>query len=283
MVLIASLVPGMIVIITTDNYRSLEAEREYSTNSQRKMYKECVPQWVAYIAGDYVPEEKRVFDHGNYVDAALTEPAHVFKQWKEDNKHKINGKYGRFKDYDDLDLAIKEVRNEPLMMKYLRGDGQAIIALDNFHGTKFKMKLDCLNLNEGFLADLKTCKSIHGLEWVKDADGKNIQVPFYDAWDYWTQIALYREGVWEKYNQEVEIYLVVVEKKPPFDRAVFDMNIGEDFLEEIVGNALISFQEMQEIKDGDYSPDDFEGCGICDYCVTEKKLLEPEKIYPTFY
>lgn len=265
--------------ITNENYFSLEAQREYSTNSQRTTFIDCPAQWKAYIDGKFKPVHKIYYDHGTYVDLALTEPAHVFKQWKEDNRHLIIGKYGRFKAYDNLDLAIQIVRDEPLMMKYLKGDGQCIIVLDDFHGCKIKMKLDCLNLIEGFLTDLKTTMSLHKLVWMESQEGKNMKVPFYDAYDYWTQLALYREGVWIKHGVDVKVFLAVIEKEYPFDRDVFDMTV-EDHLELCVENTIPVFQEMQRIKDDDMDPDELRHCGVCEYCAETKSLIEPKEIYP---
>ena len=274
---------GETLIVTADNYYSLEVEHAYRTNSQRKTFLDCPAQWKAGIDGEYTQKDKKAFLHGNYIDMALTEPDWRFIQFKKDNQQKIYGRYGRFKDFDDLDEAIAKIKSEPLMMEYLEGTGQTIIQLDDFYGYHFKCKLDIVNHDKLRIVDLKTSASIYGDNWIKHPDGKRkINVPFYEKWDYWTQAALYRQAMYIKTGVWYDFYLVVIEKKFPYNRAIFDMT-NEPYLEHCVQGAIELFNVMQMAIDTKQKASTMTRCEQCDYCVDTKVLFEVETAYPTEY
>jgi len=179
-------------------------------------------------------------------------------------------------------MAIQSIRDEPLLMEYLQGEPQTIISIDDFRGVPYKCKLDVLNLVKGFITDLKSAADLYGEEWSPIYRDR---VSFIDLYDYWTQLALYREAVYLKHGVLLPCFLVVGQKKPPHkddtftDRQLYELD-DHDYMENAVMAAVTSFRRMQEIKEAAMIPEDLPSCGKgkCSYCIKHKVITEPLKI-----
>jgi len=264
--------------VTNENYYGPEAEFAYVTNSQRKTFLECPAQWMAKLTGDWEDEPGEALLMGQYIDLCVTEPdkvgaflirhaADVFKYGKEEK--------GKKQAWADLDGAIDTLRNEPFIMQYLTGDAQAMFAIDDFHGVRYKCKLDVLSTGR-FITDLKTCKSLYETIW---SPTHKERVPFIDHYGYWTQLALYREAVRVVTGDALPCYIVAVEKKPHYDRELFHLD-NIDYLESEAQFAIEVFRAMEGHKEAGDTADDLPRCGKCKYCVSTKSVLKPKPIQP---
>jgi len=269
--------------ITDQNYYGQQASYAYLTNSQRKTFCECQARWLASILGEWTEPQKDVYFHGQYVDVALTESPAAFAKWSERHQAKIYGRNGKkYKVFLDLDKAINTVRNEPLLMEYLTGEPQTIIAIEDFHGVPFKCKLDCLNLEKGFITDLKTTADLYMEQWSPVFMER---VSYIDLYSYWTQAALYKEAVWVKYERDLPFYIVAAEKKPKHDddsyvnRQIYHLD-DTIYLENEWRNAVTTMLEMQRIKEAAMDPHEVIRCEKCSYCISTKVLTEPISIKP---
>jgi hypothetical protein len=140
-------------------------------------------------------------------------------------------------------------------------------------GFKFKCAIDVLNLKgfEGgnpFILDLKTTgKPLNNLVWVENDEGKNVKVPFIEAWGYHTQLAIYREIVFQNYDILCDIHIGVVTKTIPADKEIIDMTDAFDYPYLIRG-------VIAKCKKIDYEMkmNIIEKCGTCDDCIKAKKI-----------
>jgi len=272
--------------VNNKNYRSKEMEWKFLTNSQLKTYRECPKRWMAELTGKWVDlKERMAFLEGNYVDYAVTEPAHVFAEFCERNQSKIYGKSGKkLANFAYLDIAIETIKREPTIMEHLiGGESQTIIAIDDFHGVPFKGKLDALILTKKILTDLKTTASLYRTQF-SPIHGRHVN--FIDFYGYWTQLALYREMVWIHHQVECDCFIAAAEKKPKDTENDTKVNrelyrLGDKAkLEEEVHNAIPMLREMQWHKDQLTEPEDLPGCDDCSCCIQTKVITEPTDIEP---
>jgi hypothetical protein len=99
-------------------------------------------------------------------------------------------------------------------------------------------------------------------------------VSWIDAYDYWTQAAIYREGVWIQYGVEVDCFIAAMEKVEPADRAVFHLD-DTDHLEACVWSALRDLEKMEKLWTDRVPANRCERCEQCDYCIETKVLTKP--------
>ena len=62
------------MILTSDNYYSLEADREYMSCSQYQDFLSCEARAMAKIDGRFIPEPSEAFVVGNYFHTAMESP-----------------------------------------------------------------------------------------------------------------------------------------------------------------------------------------------------------------
>lgn len=217
---------------------------------------------------------------GQYVDVALTEPD-KFAQFKMDHSDKIFSRGGVRADILKLDKAIDRVRKDEFFMHMISGDTQEIIAIESFHGYPYKCMMDCLNFEEMFLTDLKTCKALDGQEWVRISDGSFRKVSWIAYWRYPMQLALYREAVKQKYGFSPHPYIAAMEKisnienSPNFD--VFDL-FDKMPIEGELRRGVHSMEQMGDMVDADLEdPASVKRCGTCEWCIKNKRLKAAKK------
>jgi len=269
--------------VVDSNYYGQQASYAYLTNSQVKMFRECPSRWLASILGEWTEPQKDVYFFGQYVDVALTESPARFAKWCERWQSKIYMKSGKkYKVFIELDKAIATVRSEPLLMEYLTGEPQTIIAIEDFHGVPFKCKLDFLNLEKGFITDLKTTADLYYEKWSPEFMER---VSYIDLYSYWRQASVYREAVWIKYERDLPFYIVAVEKKPKHEddqyvnRQIYHLD-DTTYMENEWRSAVTTMRQMQDIKERAMDPEDLDHCGKCSYCIANKVLTEPLSIKP---
>ena len=266
--------------ITNENYFSPAVEQAYFTNSQIKNYMKCPAYWQAKRTGFFEePEQdyKSPLLQGTYVDMALTEPEN-FPQWCMDNADKLMGRNKKpYTVFNTLDKVIARLRKDEYFMSHLEGSQQEIIQLEDFHGFKFKCKLDALNYDNMWLTDLKTTgNEMHSEQWTETKEGEFVKVHWIASWKYPMQLGLYREAVFEKHGFRPHPYIAATEKKEVPNFEVFDLmaNPGDEMiLRSEVQRGIDTMAFMAD--DIDKEPIELEKCGRCQYCLTIKKLFRP--------
>lgn len=265
------------MIITQDNYYSVEANKAYFTASQIKTFLKCPSMWQAERTGLYKRPETPALFHGQYIDTALTEPE-VFGQFCQDNASKIFGNRGKkFAAILDIDKAIARVKRDDYFMSMLQGSSQVIIVLEDFHGHPYKCRLDNLNMMEFFLTDLKSCKGLFDEMWTQTSDGGFVKVHWIAHWKYPLQLALYREAIYLEYGFRPHPYIAAMEKTANPNFEVFDLLPKEDGvlspLSSELARGIETMDKMAELKDLDWR--ELPACKTCDWCKMNKRLTGP--------
>jgi hypothetical protein len=271
------------ILLTPENYHGNEASRAYWSWSQFSSWLECPARTHAKIYRGWIDpdEDSEALVYGSYVDVALLTPERLAAH-KAKNSDKLNSaKTGKpYAFVLHADQAVERVRKSPGFMNVIRGDGitnQVIIPFQ-WLGVWWKVMIDALDTmdpaNPVFITDLKTTKSITKLEWC---DRRRKHLPFYEIWNYWGQLALYRHAVRIDRGAEVNnLMIAAISKEKYIDHAVIRFNNAERFAAEIA-NIERAMDELAEYKDPTYAGD-FQGqyarpCGECAYCL-ETKIVE---------
>ena len=250
--------------ITDANYFSTKANKEYMSASQYKSFCKCEAMAMAEIKGKWKRPETKALTLGKFVDAYFTDD---FEKFCGENQSKIYKKNGEmYAEFEQAMKAIKAVEAQPQMMKYLRGGHQEIMT-GEINGVPFKIKIDSLKKKE--IVDLKYMADFED----KYSESLGYRVPWYEAWGYDIQGAIYQEIVRQNTGKKLPFILDAVSKEsvPDLTLIKLNQNLLDYQLEEVYENA----PRFQAIKQGIIKPT---RCEHCDYCKSTRKvkLIETE-------
>ena len=248
--------------LTEANYYGHKSNLGFMSVSQFKSFQRCEAATMAELNGTYIPERGRALLLGSYVDEALTGTEESFAKFCEENRSELFKKNGDpYADVLQANEAIRRVREQPLMMKYLGGEHQTIMT-GEIAGVPFKGKFDSYKPGE-FIADLK---------YVRSLRSPNMFENVIDYWGYHLQMAVYQELVYQNTALRLPCYIVAVTKEDPAHVAVcqIDQFTLNDQLETVKKLA----PTFQKIKNGEFHAERCEHYD-CDFCTKTKILTEP--------
>ena len=250
--------------LTDDNYFSGEADRQYMSVSQFKsfipQYHGCEAKAMAKLNGIYKEEESIPLLVGSYVHSNFEGTLDKFKA----EHPQVFTQKGELKaQYQQANEMINCLETDESFRQIYQGDKEKIFTFDLF-GIPWKIKVDCLNLKDGYFVDLKTTKDFERV-WSEE---EHCKISFAEAWGYLIQIAVYKKGV-EIVNgvDGIDGFIAAVTKQSPPDKAIIyftqdDYGLG---MKEVETN----IQHILEVKNGITQPT---RCEKCDYCRATKKL-----------
>lgn len=255
--------------LTSENYYSREADREYLSVSQ---YKDFMGTWgkpgceeyaLAKLNGTWTEnmEESDALMIGSYVDAHFEGTQDLFKA-QHPCMFKKNGEI--MAKYLKADEMIQRCERDPLFMEYMSGEKQVIMTAEMF-GAKWKIKIDSYH-PDLCIVDLKTCQSISKEFYHPDAGHTN----FLGEWGYYTQGAVYQEVVRINTGKQLPFYIAAVSKEKVADIQVIrcEQSLLDEALEEVRQN----ISAVLLLKDGEVKPT---RCEHCDYCKFTRVLSAP--------
>ena len=250
--------------LTDDNYFSTEADRQYMSVSQFKsflpQYGGCEAKAMAKLNGTYQQPDNTALLVGSYVHSNFEGTLGRFKQ----EHSEIFTKQGELKSqYQQANDMINCLETDESFKQIYTGEREKIFTFELF-GIPWKIKVDCLNLKEGYFVDLKTTRDFEG-QWSKD---EHRRVTFVEKYGYIIQAAIYKKGIEIANNaKDMEAFIVAVTKQTPPDKVVlyFKQEDYETGLKEVESN----IQHVLQVKNGEIEP---ERCGGCDYCRATKVL-----------
>ena len=247
--------------LTSRNYYSRKANREYFSVSQFKAFMDCEAAAIAVLNGYYKPERGRALLLGSYVDEMLTGTEASQSKFIIDNENELYKKNGEmYADVLQASETIERVKRQPLMMKYLAGKHQTIMT-GEIEGVPFKIKMDSFDPEE-YITDLKYMASLRS---------PNLFTPMIEYWGYDLQAACYQEIVYQNTGKRLPFYFDVATKEKPAHLAVGQIsqwNIDKA-METVRGNIV----RFQKIKTGEIEADRCEDYS-CDYCTSTKIITE---------
>jgi hypothetical protein len=257
------------MILTADNYYSLEADNHYMSCSLLQKFWECEAKACAYLRGEYVSEKTTALLVGNYVHSHFQSPE-AKKRFMSENPDMCLKNGGLKSEYKQADKMIEALEQDEFCMYMLRGQKEVIVTAELF-GMPWKVRFDNYCPGERFASDLKTTRSITDKDWVV-RDGMNVKVSFIEAFDYMMRAAIYceveriaagrAEGDW------LNFYIVAVSKEDPPDKAVISLKDPTRYTAELE-RVKDSLMRIKLLKQGILQPI---RCGRCDYCRSSKKV-----------
>ena len=242
------------------NYHSHEANNEYMSRSLYGKFVDCEAGAVAYLKG-WHEDKSKAFLVGSYVHAWSEGTLDEFKASNPECYTKSNELRAEFRHADDM---IRALESDPFAMFALEGQKEVVMTAELF-GTKWKAMFDVYVPGKR-ITDLKTTKSIRELSW---SPKHSRRVSFIEAYEYFTQVALYSEI--ERLNTGgdlLEFLMVAVSKESIPDKEVINLTDHDRVAEELAkieGN----MPRILAVKSGKVEPI---RCGKCDYCRTTKQL-----------
>ena len=248
--------------LTSSNYYSPKANREFMSASQFKDFMKCPAMAMAKLNGTYNEDFSKALLLGSYFDESLTGTPESQQKFLIENEKNIFKKTGgKYAEFVQADETVALVEAQPLMMHYLSGKHQVIMT-GEIEGVPFKIRMDSYGPDE-YIADLKYMKSLRS---------PNLFEPMVQYWGYDIQAACYQEVVRQNTGKKLPFIFVVATKETPAHLEVGEIsqwNMDEAL--EKVRNYIRSFQrikngEVEAVRCEDYS---------CDYCTTTKIIKKP--------
>lgn len=245
--------------LTQKNYFSRSASLEYMSVSQFKAFEKCQAAALAEIKGKYKREKTTALLVGSYVDAYFEGTLGNFILHHPD----IFKKDGTLKaDYLQAEIIIQRILKDRLFKKYMSGEKQVIMT-GEISGVPVKIKIDSLHPDK--IVDLKVMANFDDV-YIPEKG----RLPWFEAWGYDLQGAVYQEIVRQNTGKKQPFYLAAATKEKVTDIDIVLLN------QNMLDAALERFKEGVEmfdaIKQGIIAPD---RCEKCEYCKNTKKLKTP--------
>jgi hypothetical protein len=265
------------MILTEENYFSLEADNEYLSNSMYQTFMTCEFQAMSKLNGTWKTEVTDPMLIGSYVDA-WNEGR--LEQWIAQHPEIISSsgaskgqlKAG-FKQANDL---IEIIKADNKFMEALSGEKQRIFTAE-WAGTKWKTKSDSYfprGKKQGRIVDLKVLKEVHGRTWNEQL---RIMQPTIEARGYFDQVSLYCkiEAIASGRDPQdyYEPFLAIITKENYPDKVIVSFNSQIETYQEFVDQRLAliasNIPRILEVKSGAVHP---MRCEMCDCCRSTKML-----------
>lgn len=241
------------MILTNDNYYSMEANREYMSVSQYKQFRKCEAAAMAQIRGEWDFPKTTALLVGSYIDSWFEGTLDEFKAQNPEIYKKTKSGPQLKADFIQAEEIIQFLQQDRTFMRYMAGEKQVIMTAELF-GTPWKIKMDSYHPDK--IVDLKIMRSMDRI----------MGQSFVTHWGYDLQMAIYAavEG------RDLATYLAVATKQDPPDKEIISVPRWRrmELLEEIEK----TMPHMLDVKFGRVAP---LRCGVCEYCRATKQLIEP--------
>lgn len=274
------------MILTSDNYYTVEADREYMSCSQYQDFLRCEAAAMAKIHGIYSPTATEALIVGNYFHTALEgdaahkifcdkhfEEIYKTKQDKKTGEIVVTGKYAPYVKADEM---IEAAKNDPLIGSILSMPGEnEYIMTGELFGMPWKVRFDKYINDNRTIIDYKTAADLGRTEYNPTTNSRE---SFLEYLGYMMRAAVYSEI--EKQNaksdDDPKFIIVAISKQDPPDKGVYILNHRQryDYELETIKNNL---ERIRKVKSGQVKP---KRCGKCEYCRSTKRL---SRIVPYYY
>jgi len=254
--------------LTDSNYYTPEANKEFCSASQYKDFMGCpiIPgceeRALKTISGEYERETTKALLMGSILDALWEndDPEYILERFPDCVSSKGPTKGQLKSEYQSVLGLYQRTLREEKFCAYMSGTKQTIMT-GEIAGLPFKIKIDSFIPGKA-ITDLKTTQTLdRNFRYYIPDSGERL--PFYLAYGYDIQMAIYREVVRQNTGDTLNCYLAAVDKKPhPIcDVIELPQKMLDDTLERIKGNC----ETIIMLKNGEATPTRCE-TSECDYC-----------------
>ena len=245
------------MILTNENYYSVEANLEYMSVSQYKDFQKCEAMALATLRGEWKRPTTTALLVGSYIDSWFEGTLDEFIAAHPE----ILKKDGSLKaDFVQAEELIEFVKKDKLFMEYMAGEKQVIMTAELF-GTPWKIKIDSYHPG----AKIVDGKVMRSMERIM---GKS----FVEHWGYDLQMGVYSE-VEKRFTRSdvnLETFLAVVTKQDPPDKDIIYIPPWRRV--EVLSEVERDMPRIHDVKSGRIPP---QRCEVCEYCRATKMIKEP--------
>ena len=254
--------------LTEENYYTSEMDKIYCSASQYKDFEGCpiIPgceeRALKTISGEYVKETSKAMLMGSLLDALWEndDPDYIVERFPDCVSTRGATKGQLKAEYQQIMSIYQRTLREEKFCAYMSGDKQTIMT-GVIEGLPFKIKIDSY-LEGKAIVDLKTTQSLdRNFRYFIPDSGE--RVPFYIAFGYDIQLAIYREIVRQNTGDTLRCYLAAVDKKP---HPICDIiELTPKMLDEALEGIKRNCNDIIMLKNGEVTP---VRCNHsdCDYC-----------------
>lgn len=238
--------------LTAGNYFS---QTQYMSASQFKDFNTCEARALAKYNGEWEFHGTTAMLMGSYVDAYLDNSMDKFT-----SKHpEIFTRTGSLRsEFTKANNIIARLTQSEEHMRLLTGNRQVPVQ-GKIAGVKCKGLID--NLLDTAIVDGKVMRDLKDV-WVR-----NGYQPWWKAYGYDVQGAIYQELVFQQTGKKLPFLLAVVTKEDTPDIAVYQLS--QDTLDTAMDVIKSKIMRFAMIKDKIIDP---ERCECCDYCKSTKNV-----------
>ena len=245
------------MIVTAENYFTPAMEAFYMGSTQFKRFLSCESSALAHIRGEIIEEKSTALLVGSFVDAYFSGELPLFKAQNPE----ICKKDGSLKaEYLQAEYIIMRIERDAEFMDALSGKKQVIMT-GVIAGVPFKIKVDSLLPDR--IVDQKVMRDMADV--YSPEEGR--RVPFWKAWSYEVQGAIYREVVRQNTGLLLPFGLAVATKEKETDLDL--IQLPPSALDDALALVEEKAPYFDMLKKG---MEEAERCGKCDFCRNTKIL-----------
>ena len=253
--------------LSAENYYSLEMAQAYCSASQYKQFIGyplspcCEHRAMAELRGEWQQETTKALLIGQILDAL----------WEDDNPDTLVDRFpdcvstrgatkGQLKaEYQQALQLYQRTLKDEKFCQYMSGDKQTIMT-GEIEGLPFKIKMDSF-IAGTCITDLKTTQdaSMDFRYYIPDLGQR---LPFYLAYAYDVQLAIYREIVRQNTGDTLRCYIAAIDKKPHPLPAIIELE--PRILDEALDTIKRNCNHIIKLKSGEIEP--VIRCETCDFC-----------------
>ena len=252
------------MILTRDNYFSKEADMEYMSVSQWKLFYECEAKALATIQGQETATFKEAFLEGQLFEELVAGDAKLFIAKHPELISSRGATAGQLKaEYKRILNSAEKFNSQKFFTDIIAKCDKQVILTGTIEGVKVKCALDLFFPIDFSIYDIK-CMKDYKEQWSSE---EKAYVPWYYTYGYVMQLAIYREIVRQNFGEPKEIGLLSAtkEEKPDIAAPSFSSELLDLELEKFKMN----IKRYDNIKKGLLTPN---SCGCCDYCKSIKVI-----------
>ena len=255
-------------LLKEQNYYSQEMSIKFCSASQWKdfigcpLILGCEERAMATIRGDYVRETTRALLQGSILDALWEndDPQYIFERFPNCVSTRGVTKGQLKAEYQDVLKWYQRTLKEEKFCAYMSGTKQTIM-VGTIADLPFKIKIDSF-IDGKAIVDLKTTKTLdRNYRYFIPDSGERL--PWYLAYGYDIQLAIYREIVRQNTGDKLRCYLAAVDKDPHPICDIIELN--EKLLDEALERVKMNCERIIMLKSGEIEPIRCER-SECDYC-----------------
>lgn len=258
------------MILTEQNYFSKEADIEYMSVSQWKLFNECEAKALATIQGQEDSTFKNAFLEGQLFEALVSGDAKLFMSKHPEIISSRGATAGQIKaEYQKVINAAEKFNDQELFRKIIEKCEKQVILTGEIEGIKVKCALDLFDTKTNSIYDIK-CMKDYKEQWIKE---DKAYAPWYYVYGYVLQLAVYREIVRQNFGNPLELGLISATKEEVPDIAA--VTFSSELLDLELEKFKNKIKRFDDIKKGKIEPIK---CNCCDYCKKIKIIDKFEEV-----